>query len=114
MAKRQRENWKGELKDTLDKHNGQHATRKKVVSHRSREARADGLFRMFGQLWQMGLKVMPRNLGERHVRALIAYWTAEPEFVRELEQRNVNLKPRTVPLSAAYIQQQLLSAAVVN
>lgn len=107
MAKRQRENWKGELKDTLDKHNGQHATRKKVVSHRSREARADGLFRMFGQLWQMGLKVMPRNLGERHVRALIAYWTAEPEFVRELEQRNVNLKPRTVPLSAAYIQQQL-------
>jgi integrase len=107
MPKRQNTNWKGELKEVLDKNNGQHATLKKVVSHGTRDKRGKGLFRIFGLLRKMGLGAMPRNLGERHVRALVAYWTAEPEFAKELEQRNVELKPRTVPFSSAYIQQQM-------
>ncbi len=108
MAKaKQHENWKGELKEILDEHNGQHATRKKVVSHGTRDSRGNGLFRMFKLLRLMGMGAMPRNLGERHVRALVSYWIAEPEFAEELKKRNLKLQPRTQPLSAPYIQQQL-------
>jgi integrase len=107
MAKRHDENWKGELKEILDKNNGRHATRDKLIGHSTRDSRGNGLFRMFGLLRRIGLRVMPRNLGERHIRALVAYWTADLEFASELKERNVDLEPLTTPLSAAYIQQQL-------
>jgi integrase len=107
MAKRHDENWKGELKKIIDKHNGQHAKRDKVVSHSTRDARADFLFSFFRLLRRMGLAVMPRNLGERQIRLAVEYWTADPKFASYLKEHHINLEPLATPLSPAYIQQQL-------
>jgi integrase len=107
MAKHFDRNWKGELKEILDKNNGRHATRNKVIAHLTRDVRGGSLFRMFGHVRSMGMGVMPRNLGERHVQALVDYWTAKPEFAKELKQRKAKLEPLTSPHSPAYIQQQL-------
>jgi integrase len=107
MAKRINQDWKGELKGILDANNGRHATREKVVSHATRDARGKGIFRIFRLLRQLGMGVMPRNLGERHIRALVGYWTADPEIAREFRERNAKVALLDAPLSAAYIQQQL-------
>lgn len=90
--------WKGQLAEIIGRHNEMHASRNKVISHRTRDARSQALFRMFRQLRDLGYRVEPCNLGERHVAALMRFWSAHQHFTAMARQE---------PFSAAYIQQQL-------
>lgn len=90
--------WKGQLAAIIEQHNEMHAFRHKTISHGTREARRQSLFRMFGLLRQLGFLVAPANIGDRHVRALVRYWCAQPA---------AGMPVREQACSAAYIQQQL-------
>lgn len=90
--------WKSQLTEILGQHNEMHALRNKVISHRTREARSQALFRMFRQLRDLGYGVAPGNIGERHVGALMQCWTAQQVLPGQVRRK---------PCSAAYIQQQL-------
>lgn len=60
--------------------NAQHTSLEKTVSHKTRQERADFLRRFFRDLHQKaGFKTVPdpRNLGDRHIRAMIAVWQRE-------------------------------------
>ncbi|MBY0240261.1 MAG: integrase domain-containing protein [Burkholderiaceae bacterium] len=91
-------NWKSQLAEIIGQHNEMHAYRNKVISHRTRDARSQALFRMFRQLRDLGYQVAPANIGERHVAALMQCWT---------NQQSLTAQARQQPFSAAYIQQQL-------
>lgn len=105
------ENWKQTLASLLEAHNGQHARRSKTVSHRTREARGEGLYRIFRQLWDLGYRVQPTDLKEKHIRTLMDYWTGEPIQLGQDTGRPLKL---AVPLSPAYIQQQLSYLRVLS
>jgi integrase len=90
--------WKAELAEILGRHGEMHAFRNKIISHGTRAARGQALFRMFKQLRELGYGVMPSNLGNRHVAALVRFWCGE---------RPGGETVRVPPCSAAYIQQQL-------
>lgn len=60
--------------------NAQHTSLEKTVSHKTRQERADFLRRFFRDLHQKaGFKTVPdpRNLGDRHIRAMVAVWQKE-------------------------------------
>lgn len=99
--------WKVQLDAVIATHNTQHASRNKLVSHSTMEARAKGLFRAFRTLRALGFKPAPENLCGAHVDVLMRYWTADPELAASLGDTAIKLQPRTQPYSAAYIQQQL-------
>jgi hypothetical protein len=102
--------WKRDLQNVLDEHNDMHASKNKTVSFKTRQDRANGLFRMFTSLRAMGFKLAPRNLGGRHIRYLMRYWTADPTLGPELRAQGMDLRRFVTPvrpISAAYIQQQL-------
>lgn len=67
--------------DTLiELYNAQHTALEKTVSHKTRQERADFLRRFFRDLKQKaGFKTVPdpRNLGDRHIRAMVAVWQKE-------------------------------------
>lgn len=90
--------WREQLAAIIDQRNEMHAFRYKVVSHNTRAARRQALFRMFALLRRLGYATAPDNLGERHVAALVRYWCAGTE-------QGAPVRPH--PFSAAYIQQQL-------
>jgi len=61
-------------------HNAQHTALEKTVSHKTRQERADFLRRFFRDLkLKAGFKTVPdpRNLGDRHIRAMVAIWQKE-------------------------------------
>ena len=61
-------------------YNAQHTAREKTVSHKTRQERADFLRRFFRDLHRKaGFKMVPdpRNLGDRHIRAMAAVWQKE-------------------------------------
>lgn len=61
-------------------HNAQHTALEKTVSHKTRQERADFLRRFFRDLrLKAGFKTVPdpRNLGDRHIRAMVAVWQQE-------------------------------------
>jgi integrase len=99
--------WKGELQRLIKDNNELHALRRKTNSHRTQEARADGLFRIFRLLRDAGYRIGPLSLGGRHVEFLMGYWTANPAIEVGLSTRGSKLHVLVEPLSAAYIQQQL-------
>lgn len=101
--------WKRTLQDVINQYNGQHATKYKTVSNRTKEQRASGLFRSFRILRGLGFKLNPMNLTGRHVEVLVRYWTADPILFAELKASHTKttIEPLTEPLSPAYIQQQL-------
>lgn len=100
--------WKAILQALINAHNGRHATRGKVASHKTQEERAASLFRTFKRLRVMGFKLDdPASFGERHIGWLVRDWIADPTLVEVLAQRGVLYKVRPAPLSPAYIQQQL-------
>ena len=76
--------WKRELGDILKTHAGIRANGKQA-SHRTKEQAAQVLMEAFSTLHKLGYKVMPQNLGDRHVRILMNEWYF-----------NKNLKIRTV------------------
>ncbi len=60
--------------------NKQHTAKQKEVSFKTRQERADFLRRFFRDLkHKAGFKTLPdpRNLGERHVKAMVAVWQRE-------------------------------------
>ncbi len=60
--------------------NSLHTSLDKTVSHKTRQERADFLRRFFRDLkTKAGFKTLPdpRNLGERHIRAMVKIWQAE-------------------------------------
>lgn len=98
--------WKKELAQIIDQHNERHAVRSKVIAYATRDARRQGLFRIFVLLQQLGFRTRPRNLSSRHIDALMAYWTAQP--LPAGGQGTHRIAPQLAkPFSAAYIQQQL-------
>lgn len=65
-------------------HNDRHAVKPKGVSFKTREERANALFRCFRDLRALGYKIQnPQCLGGRHVQALVGDWTAEQPRSRE-------------------------------
>jgi hypothetical protein len=65
------------LEVLLDLFNGLHTSLDKTVSHKTRQERADFLRRFFRDLWvRAGFKTLPnpRNLGDKHVRAMVRLW----------------------------------------
>jgi len=100
-------NWKAELSAIIRKHNDGHAVRDKVISFSTRQARRQGLFRIFTLLRKMGFRVAPHNLGARHIAALMAYWTARPFTGFDATGSGARLDWPQAPYSAAYIQQQM-------
>lgn len=103
---RREDYWKKELAEIVDRHNEWHKDREKVISHATRSARRQGIFRMFVLLHQLGFRARPRNFSGRHVQALMAYWTAKPApSVSRPQEAAIPYPVR--PYSAAYIQQQL-------
>lgn len=99
--------WRGQLDALLDAFNERHASVGKGISHSTREARSQGLYRMFALLRKLGFKPVPENLAERHVRALMAYWTAQQLPADVLLDMPMTIPRRAYPCSAAYIQQQM-------
>lgn len=93
------QDWRRQLAAIIDQHNEMHAFRHKPISHNTRAARRQALFRMFELLRYLGYKAAPDHLGDRHVKALVRYWCAEPV--------EGCVPARHQPCSAAYIQQQL-------
>lgn len=64
----------------IDLFNKQHSARHKEVSFKTRQERADFLRRFFRDLkHKAGFKTLPdpRNLGERHIKAMVAVWQKE-------------------------------------
>ncbi len=100
------DHWKKELADIVDRFNDRHKDREKVISHATRSARRQGIFRIFVLLHQLGFRARPRNLSVRHIHALMAYWTAKPGLAG-LRTVDAAIPSPVRPYSAAYIQQQL-------
>ncbi|MDF3831424.1 integrase domain-containing protein [Cupriavidus basilensis] len=68
------------LEVLLECFNSQHTSLNKSVSHKTRQERADFLRRFFRDLKvKAGFKTLPdpRNLGERHIRAMVKVWQAQ-------------------------------------
>src|SRR5687768_7215985 len=68
------------LEILIDLFNKQHTARHKEVSFKTRQERAEFLRRFFGDLrYKARFKTLPdpRNLGQRHIAAVIAVWREE-------------------------------------
>ena len=76
--------WKRELGDILKRHAGIRANGK-PASHRTKEQAAQVMMEVFQTLHGLGYKVMPQNLGDRHVRILMNEWY----FKKKLKIRTV-------------------------
>jgi len=100
------DHWKRELADIVDRFNDRHKDREKLISHATRSARRQGIFRIFVLLHQLGFRARPRNLSVRHIHALVDYWTAKPGLAG-LRKVDATIPYPVRPYSAAYIQQQL-------
>ena len=64
----------------IDLYNRQHTAKQKEVSFKTRQERADFLRRFFRDLkYKAGFATLPdpRNLGERHIKAMVALWQKE-------------------------------------
>jgi integrase len=67
--------WKSELQAIIRAHGDRHARKNKIVSNETRQQRAEVLFSIFRELHEIGYKLEnPRNLGGRHVEALVQRW----------------------------------------
>ena len=99
--------WKTELAVICDKHNDWHTRQDKVVAFATRQARRQGLFRIFVLLHKLGYKTRPKNFGQRHLQALMAYWTAQQLPTQSQPKVASRIPRRDKPFSAAYIQQQI-------
>jgi len=87
-----RASWKRTLQDILWAHNDRHATKPKAVSAKTQAERAAALFRCFNDLRALRFKIRnPCSLGGRHVRALVADWTAPQPCTRR-----ATLSPATI------------------
>ena len=83
------------LEVLLKLHNQQHTARLKTVSHKTRQERADFLRRFFRDLRERaGYKMLPdpRNLGQKHIHAMVQVWRAD------------KLKPATIQTYLSFLR----------
>ena len=83
------------LEVLLKLHNQQHTARLKTVSHKTRQERADFLRRFFRDLRERaGYKMLPdpRNLGQKHIHAMVQVW------------REDKLKPATIQTYLSFLR----------
>lgn len=83
------------LEVLLKLHNQQHTARLKTVSHKTRQERADFLRRFFRDLHlRAGFKMLPdpRNLGQKHIHAMVQVW------------REDKLKPATIQTYLSFLR----------
>jgi integrase len=83
------------LEVLLKLHNQQHTARMKAVSHKTRQERADFLRRFFRDLHRRaGFKQLPdpRNLGQKHIHAMVQVW------------RDDKLKPATIQTYLSFLR----------
>ena len=83
------------LEVLLKLHNQQHTARLKTVSHKTRQERADFLRRFFRDLRdRAGFKMLPdpRNLGQKHIHAMVQVW------------REDKLKPATIQTYLSFLR----------
>lgn len=83
------------LEVLLKLHNQQHTARMKSVSHKTRQERADFLRRFFRDLHKRaGFKQLPdpRNLGQKHIHAMVQVW------------REDKLKPATIQTYLSFLR----------
>ena len=76
-------------------YNQQHTSLQKTVSHKTRQERADFLRRFFTALHdRAGFKTLPdpRNLGQKHIRAMVQVW------------REDQLKPATIQTYMSFLR----------
>jgi len=99
--------WKSELSAIIRANNDGHAVRDKEISFSTRSARRQGLFRIFSLLRRLGFQLSPRNLNSKHIKVLMAYWTAAPKGQSGLPPGNTRSDWPTSAYSSAYIQQQM-------
>ncbi|MFP3801944.1 phage integrase N-terminal domain-containing protein [Paraburkholderia sp. SIMBA_027] len=77
--------WRGELQKLIDQHAGVRMDGK-FASYRARELTAKTLFSVFNSLNEMGFKLQnPRNLGARHVEALVKHWHSQGRAVSTVQ-----------------------------
>lgn len=77
--------WRRELQTIVDRHAGIRVNGK-VASHRTRELTASVLFAAFGTLAGLGFKIQnPRNLGGRHIEALVHHWHRQGRAVATMQ-----------------------------
>ena len=80
--------WQTELKKLINQHNQQHSTRHKVVGVETQKDREVVLFNAFKQLRTLGFKIEhPKNLQERHFKALLQLWLDENLSASTLQKR---------------------------
>jgi integrase len=87
--------WKRELSRILTRHNGRHAWKDKEVSHKTQEDRRKFYFAFFEEIWhneEKTFQVMPRNLGNNHVKFMVARWVRR------------GLAPGTIQLYLSYLR----------
>lgn len=83
------------LEVLLKLYNQQHTAQMKTVSHKTRQERADFLRRFFRDLRQRaGFKTLPdpRNLGQKHIHAMVQVW------------REDKLKPATIQTYLSFLR----------
>ena len=68
--------WKDELQQLINQRN-QYRTDGSIASHKTQRERANYLFKFFRDLHEMGLMVQPRNLREKHIRAMCKRYEEE-------------------------------------
>src|SRR6202158_1349565 len=92
-------NWKRQLQDKINEHTRQHGSKPKGVSNKTMLERACSLFRSFTLLRRLGFQIDPNNLGGRHIRILVDYWTCNPRIADLCRQRGVTMLEGTVKLT---------------
>ncbi len=104
--------WRHILAAVLKEHNHQHGRRDKAVSHLTVQQRGDRLYDCFERLRELGYRLEdPRNLGERHVQALVDHWLAERHSAATIQTKLSHLrvfatwigKPGLVKPAADYV-----------
>jgi hypothetical protein len=82
--------WKQHLQRLIDQHNHLHATKRKGVSFKTMEDRANFLFHFFGELHhneQKCFKPCPENLNNTHVKFMVERWVRQGAPASTLQLR---------------------------
>jgi hypothetical protein len=88
------------LQELLRQHNDRHAVKPKGVSFKTREERANAVFRCFRDLHALGYRIKnPYCLGGRHIEVLVEDWTAAHPRSREH-----TLSPATIQTELSHLR----------
>lgn len=85
--------WKVELKKLIEANNKNHSSKNKIVSTETKDNRSEILFQAFTRLRILGYKLdNPKNLREKHYKALLDYWLSEELAPATIQKRTSVLR----------------------